>query len=716
MVRELALALALATPLVAQPLPLEQLIFERLPQRVRLPVGLADPGDGTGRLFAVSQIGRILVLDPDEGFPITLLNLEDRVSCCGEQGLLGLALHPNFLDNGLFYVNYTNQDGENGHSILARYKISDENPNQADPASEKVLLDVEQTTVGHNAGQLAFGADGYLYVTFGDGGLPGEFPDTAQNSASLLGKILRIDVDNGDPYAIPPTNPLVDAPGARPEIYHSGLRNPWRFSFDRENQDMFIADVGDGEWEEVSFQSGSSGGGANYGWRFFEGSNCWKNSTFCNPEGFAPPIIEYSHAEPNDCGYSVTGGYAYRGYEMPAFRGSYIFGDFCTGEIWAATESGGLWDMGQPLETGWRISTFAEGATGELYVANYAASEFYRITMERPSPEVSAAAPAIVSAGSTDIVVTISGEGFHPASVAILSGVDVETEFVDNRTLLVRPPAEMLAAAGALGVAVGTDGPGGGVSSELEIEIVAAADPPSFPANGVVNAASFAPGPLAPGTIISIFGDPVALAEETSSFLPLPLGLGGASASFNDSSPAQLFSATAEQLNLLLPLSLAGAETVKITVRLGAQVAEVEVPLAQYSPGIFTIDSSGTGQGAVTIASSGGCLAAPPLRAPCARPVRIGEALEIYVTGLGALAPRLPGARLQRPTVTPELPEVTIGGTASTVLYSGMTPGFEGLYQVNARVLEGTPIGDQIVLELRIGGVAANPVEIAVRR
>ncbi len=705
----------MAAPLFAQPLPLDQLIFERLPKRVRLPVGLADPGDGTGRLFAVSQLGRILVLDPDEDFPITMLNLESRVSCCGEQGLLGLALHPDFLDNGLFYVNYTNRVGDNGHSVLARYRMSDDDPNRADPASEKILLDVEQTTVGHNGGQVAFGGDGYLYATFGDGGLPGEFPDTAQDLGSLLGKILRIDIDSGDPYAIPPTNPHIGTAGARPEIYHSGLRNPWRFSFDRETQDMFIADVGDGEWEEISFQAGFSGGGANYGWRFFEGSNCWKNSTFCNPAGFAPPIIEYPHSEPNECGYSVTGGYRYRGYEMPRFRGAYIFGDYCTGEIWAATESGGLWARGEALDTEWRISTFAEGAAGELYVANYAASEFYRITMERPRPEISAVAPGVVSAGSADVAVTVKGERFHPASVVTLGGVEAATEFVDNRTLLVRPPAEMIATAGTIRVAVRTDGPGGGVSGEIEVEIVAAAGPPSFPANGVVNAASFAVGPLAPGTIISIFGDPVALADEASLFLPLPLGLGGATVLLNDTEPAQLFSATDRQLNLLLPVNLAGGETLKISVRLGGQVAEVDVPLAQYSPGIFTIYSSGTGQGAVTIASSGGCLAAPPLRAPCARPVRAGEALEIYVTGLGALVPRFPDGRLQRATFTALTPEVTIGGTPARVLYSGVAPGFEGLYQINVLVLEGTPTGSQIRLELKIGGIAANPVEIAVQ-
>ncbi len=161
----------MAAPLFAQPLPLDQLIFERLPKRVRLPVGLADPGDGTGRLFAVSQLGRILVLDPDEDFPITMLNLESRVSCCGEQGLLGLALHPDFLDNGLFYVNYTNRVGDNGHSVLARYRMSDDDPNRADPASEKILLDVEQTTVGHNGGQVAFGGDGPIAGPKADLGL-----------------------------------------------------------------------------------------------------------------------------------------------------------------------------------------------------------------------------------------------------------------------------------------------------------------------------------------------------------------------------------------------------------------------------------------------------------------------------------------------------------------------------------------------------------------
>ena len=708
MVRKLALALALSAPLLAQPVPLDQLVFERLPSRILRPVDLADPDDGTGRLFAVAQAGRIFALEPGRVTPRTMLAIEDKVSCCGEQGLLGLTLHPKFRENGLLFVNYTNRQGENGHSVLARYQISANDPNLIDPNSELVLMEVEQTTVGHNGGQVAFGADGYLYTSFGDGGLPSGFPDRAQDMSSLLGKILRIDVDRGEPYAIPPTNPLVDEPGARPEIYLSGLRNPWRFSFDRKTQGLFIADVGDGEWEEVSLQPGSSPGGENFGWSFFEGSRCWKNSSFCDPTGLIPPILEYPHADPNEC-YSVTGGYVYRGSAMPALQGSYIFGDFCTGQIWAATQSEGTWQLGEPLGTDWSISTFAEDADGELYVANYDGSEFFRITMPAPRPEISSAAPMILTAGATEATLLVQGAGFVPESIATLEGIDSRTELMNGGTLRVRVDSDAIAGPGPVRLAVRT---GHALSGQVELMVVEGAQP-TFPLEGVVNAASFVGGALAPGTIVSIFGDPVALGQEAATFLPLPLELGGASVVQNGSEPARLFSSVSGQINLVLSSSLEG-DVVRLALRLGDRVREVTLPLAQYSPGVFTVDSTGAGQGAVTIAGSGGCLAGPPVRGKCGRPVRAGQIIEIFLTGLGRLVSANPGARLPRPTVTSDLPEVTIGGTPAQVLCSGAAPGFEGLYQVNAIVAEGTSSGLAVRLEIRIGGVAANVVQIAV--
>jgi len=320
------------------------------------PLGLTHAGDT--RLFITLQRGRIVIWDGTRVLPTPFLDVSGLVSCCGERGLLGVAFHPQYATNGFFFVDYTRGDGD---IVVARYHVSAD-PNRADPASATILLTLEHSQFGnHNGGQLQFGPDGYLYIGTGDGGSGGDPNNRAQNLNDPLGKILRLDVDAGPPY-IPPTNPF---PNARREIWAYGLRNPWRFTFDRETGDLFIADVGQNAFEEIDFQPRASLGGENYGWRPMEGNHCFNPPSGCFSPSFKLPIFEYSH---NDGSCSVTGGYRYRGVRMPSLRGAYFYGDFCTGKVWVGTESGGAWTSRLLLQTTMQISSFGEDLNGELYV------------------------------------------------------------------------------------------------------------------------------------------------------------------------------------------------------------------------------------------------------------------------------------------------------------------------------------------------------------
>jgi glucose/arabinose dehydrogenase len=245
------------------------------------PVQMTHAGDGSGRLFVVEQWGRIQVIEDGEILETPFLDISDRVSCCGESGLLGLAFPPGFSVKRYFYVNYTDIDGD---TVVARYHLSGDD-NLADADSEEVILTIDQPFGNHNGGQLAFGPDGYLYIGTGDGGSAGDPNNRAQDRLSLLGKILRIDVESGQrPYSVPPSNPFADLDDAQPEIWALGLRNPWRFSFDRETGDLYIGDVGQNSFEEVNVQLASSNGGENYGWRTFEASTCF-SQVGCDPTG-----------------------------------------------------------------------------------------------------------------------------------------------------------------------------------------------------------------------------------------------------------------------------------------------------------------------------------------------------------------------------------------------------------------------------------------------
>ena len=332
------------------------------------PVDITHAGDGSGRLFIVLQGGGIVIFDGVQILSPPFLDITSLVSSGGERGLLGAAFHPNYVGNGFFYVSYTDTAG---NSIIARYSVSLDS-NRAEPTSGVILLTIPQPFSNHNGGQLHFGPDGYLYIGIGDGGSGGDPQNNGQNLGTLLGKILRIDVDSGLPFTVPPDNPFVGIGGARDEIWSFGLRNPWRFSFDRLTGDMFIGDVGQNSWEEVNFQPSTTTGGENYGWRLMEGKSCFNPTTNCNNGTLTLPILVYNHS----VGCSVTGGYRYRGSKNPALNGLYLYGDFCTGIIWGAQEDGlGGWSTTVLLDTNFNISTFGEDESGEVYFAHLSATD-----------------------------------------------------------------------------------------------------------------------------------------------------------------------------------------------------------------------------------------------------------------------------------------------------------------------------------------------------
>lgn len=363
--------LLLASLLLAPPIAWPQglaLELEQIVDGLTRTVAIAHAPTVSGRLFVVQQTGEIRIVDGTTLLGNPFLDLSGVVSCCGEQGLLGLAFHPEYATNGFFYVHYT--DG-NGDTVIARYSVSSSDPDVADAASGLPLLTREQPFANHNGGQLAFGPDDFLYIGLGDGGSGGDPLEQGQDRTTLLGKVLRIDVDNTDPgrnYAVPDTNPFVGSPPALPEIWAYGLRNPWRFSFDGATGDLFIGDVGQNSFEEIDFQPAASPGGENYGWRLMEGSSCHIPSEDCNDGSLTLPVLEYSHS----LGCSVTGGYVYRGNAHPRLRGVYVFGDFCAGTIWGTVpRCDGAWQSQILLESGLSISTFGEDESGELYLAHY---------------------------------------------------------------------------------------------------------------------------------------------------------------------------------------------------------------------------------------------------------------------------------------------------------------------------------------------------------
>lgn len=325
------------------------------------------------RLFISEQSGIIRIVDKNgQTASQSFLDINQKVLNNGEMGLLGLVFSPNYTTNGFFYINYVNKNQE---TIIARYKVSS-NPNVADLNSEKIILKIQQPYTNHNGGDLKFGPDGYLYIALGDGGSGGDPQNRAQNKDSLLGKILRIDVNKGDPYSIPPTNPFINKPETQSEIWAYGLRNPWRISFDKISGDLYIADVGQNSIEEVNLQKSNSKGGENYGWRCYEGNFPYNSEGCQEKSNYITPIFEYDHQE-GRC--SITGGFVYRGNTYPTFEGKYFYGDFCSGQLYYAENVANKWRQTLAAKTTYSISTFGQDTQNELYVADYRGGGIYKI-------------------------------------------------------------------------------------------------------------------------------------------------------------------------------------------------------------------------------------------------------------------------------------------------------------------------------------------------
>jgi glucose/arabinose dehydrogenase len=350
------------------------------------PLYLTQPPGDTSRLFVVEQGGRIRVIQNGTLLATPFLDIRSLVSSGGEQGLLSMAFHPNYANNGQFFVDYT--DTPNGNIQVVRYTVS-ANPNVANPTSARVVLSINHSTFdNHNGGLVMFGPDGFLYIGVGDGGGGGDPFGSGQSTTTLLGKILRIDVNAGSPYVVPASNPFVGRPPpARPEIWAYGLRNPWRFSFDRVTGDLYIADVGQSAREEVNFQVATSGGGQNYGWNVMEGTTCFSPSSGCNQTGLVLPVFDYPTHVLGTC--SITGGYVYRGSRLPILAGHYLYADYCAGRVKSFRYVKGAVppvqdhrDYPQFGELG-NITSFGEDTRGQLYIVTQAGG-VYRIVPALP--------------------------------------------------------------------------------------------------------------------------------------------------------------------------------------------------------------------------------------------------------------------------------------------------------------------------------------------
>jgi len=361
--------------------PITGIKLEQVVGGLHSPIGITSAPDASGRLFVNEQGGVIRVVEPDgtlrrEPF----VDLSDRIEAGGERGLLGVAFHPDFAANGRLFVHYSRAG--DGATVISELTAAADHET-ASAASERVIFTLHQPFANHNGGEIAFGPDGYLYIGLGDGGSEGDPLGNGQNRRVLLGKILRIDVDGppslGKNYAIPSTNPYAPggiAPGAGlQEIWAYGLRNPWRFSFDRGTGDLYIGDVGQNAWEEIDHQPASSTGGENYGWNIFEASHCSSN---CGSITQVPPVAEYGHS----AGCAVTGGYVYRGDRQPALVGTYLFADYCSGTIWTLPAGSAGLTPRILAETGLQISSFGEGDDGEIYLVDRSAGGVYRVVAD----------------------------------------------------------------------------------------------------------------------------------------------------------------------------------------------------------------------------------------------------------------------------------------------------------------------------------------------
>jgi uncharacterized protein (TIGR03437 family) len=737
-----ATALAVPNAVLGQGGILDELTFEPIATGLNRPLGIETAGDGSGRLFVVLQNGQIAIHDGTQILPTSFLDIEDRVGCCNERGLLGLAFHPNFERNGYFYVNYTrNSAAPGGTTTISRFEATTQNPNLADPNSEVVLIEQDQPFSNHNGGALKFGPDGYLYIAFGDGGSAGDPLNSGQTLTTFLGKILRIDVDNGNPYSSPPTNPFFGLDNAQDELWAYGLRNPWRITFDRETGDLFIGDVGQSSWEEINLQPAGSPGGRNYGWRRMEGFRCFQPPTGCDDPGSTLPILAY----PNGGGGSVTGGYRYRGTDYPQLRGLYFYADFVQRRLLVARERAGaeqekgafvegevtgVWDEIDSRNIPHGIGSFGEDPRGELLFAAYGQNgSIYRVKADYPVPQLTSLSPAGVAAGAADFRFTIVGGNFVPASEVRWAGEARTTHFVDSTRLQVEILADDVTDVGTTEITIFNPAPGGGATQPVAFAVEPEpANAPTIFEGGVGNAAGVTSTEgAAAGGIAATFGMFLAVRSETPPAAPLPTTLGGGMLRFEPTAAAELsfsgsvavpeFFASAAQKNIQIPWELQGLTEAQITARVGTlESAPIAVAIVPFDPGIFSADARGAGQGSILIAGTTS-LAAPSGSFPDARPVRRGEFIAIFCTGLGTVTrtPATGREALADPlSMTLAQPTVTVGGVEAAVFFSGLAPGFVGLYQVNVEIPVGVASGDSIDVVITIGGVPSNTVTIAV--
>ena len=642
-------------------------------------------------------------------------------------GFYSAAFHPDFESNGWLFVVYAIPVEGQLTSIVSEFQVSADDPDRADPSSQRVILRVEQPHDSHNGGDLKFGPDGYLYIALGDGGSEGsgaasigDPENRAQDMSQLLGKMLRIDVDSRDPYGIPPTNPFLDQEGVRPEIWSSGIRSPWRFSFDRETGDMFLGDVGHNLWEEINFQPSTSSGGENYGWSLMEGPDCFRPEQDCNDGSLVLPILQYPH-EGDGCSGSVTGGFRYRGAGIPALRGAYLFGDFCGNLLFVATENNNGWTAFSRHFQGVSFVGFGEDEQGEIHAAAFARKgAVYRVVLGNPIPVISSLVPSSAIVRGAAFRMTITGSGFLPGSVVLWNGSERPTTFIDANRLQVGIPATDLGQPNRFRISVRNPEPGGGTGDFTIFEVETSTRQPRINAAGVVSAASFAAGvPLAPGMIASVFGPELALHLEQAGATPLPTLLGGTTMSFNETVAVPVFFASPLQTNIQISWELAGLQEAMLRARISDETSEpVRVALTSHSPGLLTITQTGAGQAAALISGTG-LLAAANGAFPGApsRPAVRGEFLEVFATGLGPVGntPASGAAASANPiSETLTAPAVFIGETQARVVFAGLAPGFVGLYQINAQVPGSAPSGGNVPITISIGGLDSLAVTIAV--
>lgn len=324
------------------------------------------------RLFILDQDGLIRIVGADGSVATApFLDLSKQVLSNGEMGLLGLAFSPHYQQDGYFFVDYIDTSQ---NSVIARYHVSND-PDVADAASGQTLLTLKQPYVNHNGGDLNFGPDGYLYVTFGDGGSAGDPQDRAQNLDVLFGKILRLDVSQV-PYKIPATNPFASRADAAKEVWDYGLRNPWKISFDKATGDLYIADVGQGDREEIDVETAGGKGGVNYGWRCYEGTRDYNLAGCQARQNYTFPVVDYDHSD-NRC--AITGGYVYRGTQAPSMLGTYFYADYCGGQVYSLQKQNSAWKTQLEVQTPYKISAFGQDSRGELYLADYSTGALYRL-------------------------------------------------------------------------------------------------------------------------------------------------------------------------------------------------------------------------------------------------------------------------------------------------------------------------------------------------